>query len=328
MRGRTAGRSQGFTLVELAISLVIGAMLTVSLSGMLSAGLDSRAHASERDDLTQQARFAMQQMTRAVTGATRLLVPLDDNPSTGYPENLREQTVPPSPPPPGSTLASAVLALTVDPSLDLDGDGTPDADNDRDGRIDEDLPGDVTNDFDPGIHGIDDDGDGFIDEGFFFSDGDDDEGSGFPDEDPIDGIDDDGDNNLDEDPPADNNGDGAPGIAGVDDDADGLIDEGSPHDDDEDGAVNEDWLDPVVFFLRSGTLVQRLPVPWDEDGGGGVTGRDFIESPIAERVARFRVERIPLGEGRSVLVDLTLVLAGPSGETVRLNTRVRVGGGR
>ena len=55
--------------------------------------------------------------------------------------------------------------------------------------------------------------------------------------------------------------------------------------------------------------------------------RDYVEQAIADNVTRFRVERIPQGAGRALLVDLTLVLTDPqTGETVSLNTRVRVGG--
>ncbi len=46
------------------------------------------------------------------------------------------------------------------------------------------------------------------------------------DEDPIDGIDNDGDGSVDEDPPADANDDNKAGIADADDDGDGSIDEG------------------------------------------------------------------------------------------------------
>jgi hypothetical protein len=113
----------------------------------------------------------------------------------------------------------------------------------------------------------------------------------------------------------------------VDDDGDGAIDEGGTSDDDEDGQSDEDWYNPLVFYLDNGTLMERTPVPWDESGVGGVSGRDFIVEPIAGNVTRFRVERLPLNGGRHVLVDLTLELTNPvSRETVSINTRVRVGG--
>ncbi len=50
---------------------------------------------------------------------------------------------------------------------------------------------------------------------------------------------------------------------------------------------------PSSFTWTASTLMQRTPVPWDENASGLVTGLDFITEPIAEHVTRFRVERIP-----------------------------------
>ena len=69
-----------------------------------------------------------------------------------------------------------------------------------------------------------------------------------------------------------------------------------------------------------------MPVPWDVDSSGTVTGRDFIISVIALNVTRFRVERVDTGIGDE-LVDLTLELTdSQSGESISLQTRVRLGG--
>ena len=85
---------------------------------------------------------------------------------------------------------------------------------------------------------------------------------------------------------------------------------------------------PVVFYLDNGTLKERTPVPWDESGTGGITGRDFITSDIAENVSRFRVERIPVSSDRTQLIDITLELTSSvNDEIVSLRTQVRVGGG-
>ena len=106
-------------------------------------------------------------------------------------------------------------------------------------------------------------------------------------EDPVNGIDDDGDGSIDEDPASDMNGDGCPGICGLDDDEDSSIDEGVIDDDDEDTGSFDDPYDPVVFYLIGSSLVQRTPVPWNEDGisapDGPVDGRDFIVSCRARR---------------------------------------------
>ena len=267
----------------------------------------------------------MDRMVRAIRDTNQLLLPMPDKPDTDWRENVREETVPASPPEGSSTKATAVLALTLSAAVDLDADGFPDADNDRDGRIDEDLPPDIANDFDPGIHLIDDGGDGSVDEGFL-ADWDDDERLNNSNEDPINGIDDDGDGVIDEDPGADNNGDGAPGQAGVDDDGDGQVDEGNSADDDEDGTVDEDWLDVVVFYLQGDTLVERHPVPWDETANGFVSGRDFLISEIADNVTRFRVERPVASTSAEQLVELTLELTGLDGTVVSLSALVRVGG--
>ena len=323
---RHSRRQQGVTLIELLIALVLATILFSGLNGVVGQALDIHDSVREKNDLTRQARFAMQRMEQAVSNTRLLLLPLNDKPASNWLENVREETVPPTTPTDDSTKYTAVLAVTLPAYQDLDGDGFPDADDDRDGRIDEDLPNDRNYDFAPGIYLIDDDGDGSVDENPSFS-WDDDEVNAVVNEDPIDGIDNDGDNNVDEDPASDNNADGCPGICGVDDDGDGTVDEGNADDDDEDGGEFDDWYNPVVFYLNSGVLMQRTPVPWDENASGTVTGVDFIVQPLAENVTRFRVERLPLNGGRHVLVDLTLELTSPvTGEKVSLQTRVRAGG--
>lgn len=316
----------GFTYVEMLVTLAIGVLLVTGLNGVMGQALQSQDTVAERNRLTREARYALQRMTQAVSGTRLLLLPQQDKPATNWPENLREQTLPPSPPIGDSSLASAVLAVTLPATIDLDGNGIADADNDGDGLLDEDLPADIHNDAAAGIFGIDDGGNGTVDEG---PAEDDDEAMSDADEDPIDGIENDDDGNLDEDPAADNNGDGCPGLYGVDDDGDGNVDSGNAANDDEQGGDDEDWYDPLVFYLDNGVLKQRSPVPWDENGVDGITGRDFVISDIAVDVTRFSVERIPIGSDRAQLVRLQLELTSPlTGETVSLQTRVRVGSGQ
>jgi type II secretory pathway pseudopilin PulG len=317
-------KTSGFTVIEFLVSMVLGALIVSVIASVVSQLADARTVVQERGQLTQDAHIAMNRMARAVRQSRQLILPQQNKPATDWRENVREETIPASPPEGSSTKATAVLAVSLSAQVDLDADGFPDADNDRDGLIDEDYPADIVFDLGPGIYQIDDGGDGSVDESS--SDDDDDERLNSNNEDPINGLDDDGDGQVDEDPSADMNGDGAPGIVGVDDDNDGQIDEGSPADDDEDGSSDEDWLDAVVFFLQSDSLIERHPVPWDEDNGGIVSGRDFIESAIAEGVSRFRVERVA-GNGSTEIVDITLELTGAaSGETVSMHTRVRIGG--
>jgi hypothetical protein len=288
----------------------------------------TRDAVQDKNELTRQARFAMDQIMRIVSHSRRLLLPLADNPATDWREHVREETVPASPPEGSSTKATAVLAVALPLYFDLDDDGFPDADDDRDGLIDEDLANDNQHDFLPGIMLIDDDGDGSVDEGGNWADDDED---GAENEDPVNGIDDDNDGSIDEDSASDVNGDGCPGICGVDDDNDSAIDDGSNDDDDEDAGSFDDPYDPFVFYLNGSTLMQRTPVPWNEDGisapDGPVDGRDFITSDIADNVTRFRVERVAGLAGSQQLVDITLELTSPaSGEMVSLQTQVRVGG--
>ena len=334
--GRSAPRARmarcllsqnGFTLVELLLAMMLATILVLAIGGVAGQVVDTRQHVRDTNDLNRQARFAMDQMVRMVSQSRLLMVPQADRTDSDWPEHIREQTVPASPPVGSSTLATAVLAVTLPADIDLDGDGFPDADNDRDGQIDEDLPADTTNDNAAGIYLIDDAGDGGVDEFSACCYWDDDEHFGIVNEDPVNGVDDDGDGRVDEDPASDMNNDACPGICNLDDDGDDQIDEGGINDDDEDGRTDEDWYDPVVFYLSGNRLVQRTPVPWDESGGGLVSGLDFIATAIAENVTRFRVERLPLTAAGVQLVDLTLELTSPdTGEMVSLNTRVRVGG--
>jgi len=319
----TCRREQGFTLIELLVTAAISVVIVAGLSGVIQVSIASRNSLDQRLGLLREAEFAMDRMTRAIAHSRLLLLPLADRASTNWPEHIREQTVPASPPIGSSTLATAVLAVTLPLYSDLDFDGFPDADNDRDGRIDEDIGGDRDYDFEDGIYLLDDDGDGSVDEGFASTD--DDEFGGFASEDPINGIDDDGDGSVDEDPPADMNGDGCAGLCGIDDDGDGSIDESATADDDEDGATDEDWYDAVVFYLSGSTLRERTPVPWDETGAGGITGRDFLTSDIASQVTRLRFERVAAPAAGAPLIDITVELTSADGQVVSLNRRVRVG---
>lgn len=313
----------GFTLLEMLIALAIAATLLASLAGTVGRVLEVRDDSRTRSNATRDARFAMQRMVTAVRQSDRLVLPLPDNPNTNWREHVREQSVPAAPPEGSSALATAVLAVTLGAVLDRDEDGFADADNDEDGKVDEDVGADHSNDFAAGIIGIDDDGDGLVDESNDDDDDEDEDLTGSKDEDDFNGIDDDGDGAVDEDFGADMNDDGQSGIANVDDDGDGDIDESNTDDDDEDednlGDKDEDWLDPVVFFLSGATLMERLPDLNPSDG------TDFTEYAIAEHVTFFRVERI--ASASVTLVDITLEMTLPGGEPTRLSTRVRVGGG-
>ena len=289
--------ARGFTLVELLVAFAVGALLIAGLANVVRQGLDTWFLTQISTERTLQARFAMDRVVSSVRATRRLLIPLPNQP-------IRD-----------------VLAVTLDPTLDRDGDGFADGDNDKDGQIDEDLGYDNTNDGAAGIVGIDDDNDGFVDESSKEDDDEDEDQTGNKNEETLDGLDDDGDGAIDEDLPADMNGDGAPGLAGVDDDGDTFVDEGDVDNDDEEGLKDEDWFDPVVYFLNGTTLVERVP------NLNPSSGTDFTEAPLAENVVTFRVERLPpAADARGVLLDITLELSGPDGRTLSLASRVVVGG--
>ncbi|MCP4407746.1 MAG: hypothetical protein GY807_08295 [Gammaproteobacteria bacterium] len=324
---RTQGLQYGFTHVELLIVVTIAAVLVMALMSVVGTATGISDDARQRNDHTNQAHYALQRMVRAVSHSRRLLLPLNDNPNTNWPENIREQTVPQSPPVGDSTRATAVLAVTLPLYVDLDANGTPDADNDGDGLIDEDLG--VDNNFDaaPGIHLIDDNGDGTADDSADTDPTYDNDEDDVATEETMNGLDDDGDGSIDEDLRSDMNNDGDSGVIGVDDDSSGAVDEDNKNDDDEDGQIDEDWYDSVVFYLDNGVLKERTPVPWDTNADTLVTGADYITSELVENVSRFRVERIAQSGDQQQRVELTLELTSPiTGEVISLQTQVRVGG--
>lgn len=290
-------------------ALILVGFLMAGLTRTVDNVMDVQNRARASHDAQEESRYALERMVEAVSRSERLLVPQAENPGTTRLESIRD---------PG------VLAVTLNHDRDLDGDGFPDADDDRDGRIDEDVGTDAQNDFAGGIYLLDDDNDGITDPPF--TEPSDDESGGW-DDDPIGGGDDDGDSAVDEDPPADMNGDFAPGVAGVDDDGDGSIDEGSNADDDEDGNTDEDWWNVVAFYLVGTDLVERIPVPWDETGVGGITGRDFVERTLASKISQFAVERMSAPDGGPPLVVLQLTRIDSAGIPTTLKTTVRVGGG-
>ena len=306
-------RQHGLSLVELLLAVFIAGILLAGIDGLLNSALLAQQQIDSRNDTLRQAHFAMQQMLRAVSATQRLLIPMAENTGTAWSESVRD-----------------VLAVTLDPTLDRNKDGWADANNDKDyldsnnngsrdvgeaERIDEDPGSDTNNDGGDGVAGIDDNGDGIVDNG---RDKNDDDEDGVREEDPVNGVDDDGDGAIDEDPPADAENDNAPGQAGVDDDLDGATDEGLNGDNDEDGALNEDWLDTVVFFLAGTTLMQRIP------NIDPVDGTDYGEYALAEDVSQLRIERMIGGDGVTVLVDITLTLSPAGVEPVTVNSRIRV----
>lgn len=294
---------KGFTLVEIIMTIALVSILTLGLNGLVGGVYEQWQYGSSRQELMSQGNFAMARIIEAVNATRRMLIPLGENPATAYSEAERD-----------------ILAVTLDPGLDRDVDGFFDGDNDKDGLIDEDIPADNTFDGAPGIIGIDDDNDGFVDEkagtgpclgggGVTLADNDEDCRAS---DDHIDGLDNDGDGSIDEDITKENDKAGGNANNDVDNDGDGL--------------KNEDWFDPVVFFVSAaGTqLIERMPVI------NPIDGTAYSEYPIAEadHVA-FKVQRLPAAPGdRAELLQITLLLSSTYGGEVIFESLVRIGGGK
>jgi len=236
----------GFSLVELTLSLGLMSMLCVALVGLVETGLRAQAAGDDRSALWAEGHLAMDRMATAVRRGTVVHFPNAHGPTR--------------------------TALAVSGAVNDDDDayfGDPELP-----RIDEDLWADMTLDGQPGIQGWDDDGDGLVDEppSLTTMAAEDDDEDGLWNEDPWDGVDNDGDGNIDEDVHWDMNGDGAPGIANFDDDGDGTLDEqdltGSFSDDDEDGQYVEEKLNPVIFVCDAADSVLHETMP--QSGTTGV----------------------------------------------------------
>lgn len=314
----------GFTLVELLTVLAIASLVLFGLQRALSGSAQITAEIEDGIELDRSARYALERMVQGVRTSPQLLIPTADDPTTDWFEDVRTQSVPAVAPTGSSLLDTAVLAMALPYELDANNDGFPDADNDRDGRINEDFPADMTNDGQAGLIGIDDDGDGRIDEEVLTES---DDETDVANEDWLNGRDDDNDGRVDEDTQADMNDDGFAGVGGVDDDNDGLIDEGSFTDDDEDGPADEDWLDTQVYYLAGDTLIERRSVPWDASGDGSINGQDFVESPLVDNVRRLAFTRLSPPLGGEVVVQIDLEVADARGQSISLQAQVQLAGG-
>jgi prepilin-type N-terminal cleavage/methylation domain-containing protein len=264
---------KGLTLVELLLAIAIMGIIGSAATVLLSTCLEAYSQGNARSGLYQEGLLAMDRMTDGIRRSTYLLIPNAHN-------STRD-----------------ILAFSGYVNDDNDfyfGDPLfP--------RIDEDTGAEMSRDDVPGIVGVDDDGDGLVDENPV-EHGDDDE-DGASEEDPINGSDDDGDGNVDEDALHDSNNDNASGIAGMDDNGDGQVDNGdTDFDDDEDGLRNEDSLDPVVYAFDSGT--NTLKVSYINDGQTIV---------LSDHVTAFQVN---YEAPERILITLTLTSDGGEGITL------------
>ena len=135
-------RQRGIALAELLVAAAIAALVMTALAGVLGSVRQADTQFSERTLLQRDARLALERIAMMVEGSRSLLAPLEV-----------------------TTTSRNVLAVSLPPTLDRNGDGYADADNNKNGSVDDDISTDYTNDGAPGIKGIDDDGDGTIDNG-------------------------------------------------------------------------------------------------------------------------------------------------------------------
>ncbi len=238
------GARAGLTLVELLVAVAIMALLATAVTGLVSGGLHAHEQVLTRSRLNREGLQVMDRITASIRTATLVSVP--------------------NPHQPVRTMLVLSGAVNDDQDFYFDDPLFP--------RIDEDPHDDMNVDNASGVRGVDDDGDGSVDEG---GDHDDDE-DGVDHEDPLDGKDNDGDGSIDEDLDKDAQRDGKPGIAGMDDDGDGLVDEGDNDDDDEDGFKDEDPFNERIYALRERELIEA-----DHPLGGVRT--------LATQVSAFRV---------------------------------------
>jgi len=308
----------GVTLIELLIALSLSGILLLGLNGVLGQVYEQWRYHHDRQELLAQGNLAMARISQAVSATWQVLIPLGENPNTAYSESKRP-----------------LLALTLDPGLDRDGDGIADADNDGDGLVDEDLPADNNFDGSPGVKGVDDNGDGVVDANLsgplLISDNDEDGLSG---EDEINGVDDDGDGAIDEDSPSLNatvkvKG-GKRGRKVVPPPVGTLSCPAclpGQIDNDGDGCCGEDWLDTVVYMVSPDgrQLIERLP------NLHPVNGADDTEAPLVETDGSITltVQRLPAkAPGRAEQLDITLLISGSHAGELSFHTVLLIGGGK
>lgn len=277
---------KGFTLVELLVAITIMGIIATAAIPLLSTCLEAHSQGNARSGLYQEGLMLMERMTTNVRKTTYLQIPNNHNTPT---RNML-----------------AVSNLVNDDNDFYFGDPLfP--------RVDEDTPENLTGSGN-GILGIDDDGDGVIDNGVTLRDDDED---GVSEEDILDGIDNDGDGNIDEDVSGDANHDFAPGIEGIDDDGDGLVDEMSGpqmgSDDDEDGQKNEEFVSFFLYSHDSATNTLREIVPSTYDG----VHNPIYNKVLSTHVTGFTTTYYPSDAINSPRISISLTLTGDDGKSIQ-----------
>ena len=274
----------GLTLVELLVTIAIVGIIAGAAIPLLSASLDANNQGTSRSRLYHEGLLAMERMTTNARNTTYVQIPNNHSPTRNM--------------------------LAVANMVNEDNDfyfGDP-----LFPRVDEDYAESFmwTG---WGIEGLDDDGDGIIDEGFWRDDDED----GVYDEEILDGQDNDGDGNIDEDLGVDSTQDGATGIQGMDDDGDGGIDESFPPnplaDGDEDGSKDEEYVTFFLYTHDSATNTLREIVP-SHDNGVYIPVYTKI---LSTHVTGFTTTYYPPDATNHPRISISLTLTGDDGESVQ-----------
>jgi len=204
---------KGFTLAELLIAIAITGLIATAAAAILSTGLNTQIRGDVRSALYQEGMMVMERMTDRVRRCTFLAIPnahsqtrnilaisgFDNDDNDNYFDDPLFPRIDEDPPEDMNN--DGAIGIT---GIDDDGDGSVDesgsgildddengagnddaldgTDNDLDGNFDEDMPADANNDGEPGIAGMDDNGDSLVDNGYDQTDDDED---GAPNEDPF-----------------------------------------------------------------------------------------------------------------------------------------------
>ena len=75
----------GYSLVEVLMALTLGALVLIGLNSVAGVAFTTYETVSEKEDLTGQARFAMDQMVRTVSRSRLLILPQHDKLATNWP---------------------------------------------------------------------------------------------------------------------------------------------------------------------------------------------------------------------------------------------------
>ena len=206
-------KKEGFTLIELLISITIIALVVGSATYLLSAVLSAHEKGIAGAELNQEGLLIMDRITYSLRKCTYLLIPNSHNTTRDIlafsgkfnDDNdyyFNDPLFPRIDEDPGydmnNDLSPGIKNYDDNGDGIIDNGGTGDddedglidedpldgIDNDSDGNIDEDFANDSNSDNEPGISGMNDDRDWFIDEG---NSKDDDEDGSFE-EDPLNPI--------------------------------------------------------------------------------------------------------------------------------------------